>query len=285
MKKKILIALIIAVLAGGGIAGAILYRGQAVQAINSTPLDLGEKYLADLNYAQATVAFERAIAVEPNIAEAYLALAKAYQYMGDQENARVTLETGQEKTNSSVIKRVIANLDAQTPTPVPKSSPAVAYVAIGGASYPVDAVELDLREMGLKDADLEKLKEFKSLERLDISRNEITDVTALGEIKSLERLFASYNQIKDVTPLGSLDNLEYVSLRANQIEKADPLLGLGKIKYLHLSENKITDLPSVGDSLLLLYLAGNSMQNTDSITGKSLLHLDVSGNPASAGRG
>lgn len=42
-------------------------------------LDLGQKYLDDMNYDKAIAAFESAIEIEPEIVDSYVGLAKAYQ--------------------------------------------------------------------------------------------------------------------------------------------------------------------------------------------------------------
>ena len=69
-------------------------------------LDLGEKYLLELDYEQALVQFLKVIEVEPMNARAYLAAAEAYLAMGDEEKAIAILQQGLEQipTNQDIIK-------------------------------------------------------------------------------------------------------------------------------------------------------------------------------------
>lgn len=253
-----------------------LTRGNAAQAVNATPLSVGEKYLAELNYEKATAALEEAISVEPNNTEAYLALARAYNYMGDIDTARETLENGYAATNSTVIQRRIEEL-IQTESPADVSEPAgtARYIEIAGQNYPEDTKELILRSCGLTDADMAKLAEFTSLERLDISGNGISDISVVGQLATLKKFYAANNAISDISPLGGLPALEYAGLRGNEIANADALFAIDSLKYLHLSDNQITSVPAPGGNLMLLYLAGNMLGDTAVIRNANLLYYDI----------
>ncbi|MCD7785509.1 MAG: tetratricopeptide repeat protein [Oscillospiraceae bacterium] len=68
--------------------------GATEKAFASTYLNLGEKYLTDLNYEQALVCFNKAIEVEPKNERAYLGAAEAYAALGDIDSAIAILEQG-----------------------------------------------------------------------------------------------------------------------------------------------------------------------------------------------
>ncbi|MCD8107942.1 MAG: tetratricopeptide repeat protein [Oscillospiraceae bacterium] len=67
---------------------------EPAEALTSIYLNLGEKYLTDLNYEEAIVYFNKVIEVEPKNARAYLGSAEAYVAMGDIESAIAILEQG-----------------------------------------------------------------------------------------------------------------------------------------------------------------------------------------------
>ncbi|MCI9144354.1 MAG: tetratricopeptide repeat protein [Lachnospiraceae bacterium] len=284
-KKTIAVALavsIVAAAAGVGIA-AYMLRGGPAQAIKLTDLSLGEKYLAELDYEKATATLENVINVEPNNTEAYLALAQAYQYMGDLDAAKETLESGYGSTGSELIERKLTawtgeseegNSGGEDSGGSPEVE-AAATVEIAGRIYAADVKELVLRNCGLQDADLQKLAEFTSLERLDISGNGITDISAVGNLATLKKFYAANNAISDVSVLAQLPALEYVGLRNNQIENADGLFGIGSLRYLHLSGNQISSIPRPGSSLQLLYLAGNRVDGEAVPAGEGLLYCDI----------
>jgi tetratricopeptide (TPR) repeat protein len=280
VKTRAIILAIAAIVTAAAGFGAYAYfpRGGAALAVNATRLSIGEKYLAELNYEQATAALEHVITVEPNNTEAYLALAKAYRYMGDIDTARETLESGYGATNSAVIERELTELARDGgAADLPAVSDAAA-VEIAGRSYQADIAELVLRDCGLTDADMAALSEFTNLERLDVSGNGITDIGAVAKLATLKKFYAANNAIADVSPLAGLRSLEYIGLRGNKITNADALFALDGLKYLHLSDNQITSVPGIGGSLRLLYLANNKLGDATAIKNAGPPYIDVSGN-------
>nr|WP_296487170.1 leucine-rich repeat domain-containing protein [uncultured Acetatifactor sp.] len=282
MKKKtiaVALAASIAVSAAGVGIAAYMLRGGPAQAIKLTDLSMGEKYLAELDYEKATATLENVITVEPNNTEAYLALAQAYQYMGDLDAAKETLESGYGNTGSELIERALTVWAEESEGVGGDSSQpeaaAAATVEIAGRIYAADVKELVLRNCGLQDADLQKLAEFTNLERLDISGNGITDISAVGSLITLKKFYAANNAISDVSALAQLPALEYVGLRNNQIENADGLFGISSLKYLHLSENQIVSVPQPGSGLQLLYLSGNQVDGAAVPVGEGLLYCDI----------
>ena len=266
MKKRtiILITAVVTAAVGTGLF-AWNMRGSAAQAVNATPLSAGEKYLAELDYEKATAALEQAISIEPNNTEAYLALARTYNFMGDMDTARETLENGYSEQKE----------DREAGSEIPS---AVDHIEIAGRSFAADTKELVLRNCGLTDADMAKLTGFTELERLDISGNGISDISVVGQLTKLQKFYAANNAIQDVSSLGSLTSLEYAGLRGNQIADADVLFELGSLRYLHLSDNQITSVSGLGSSLKLLYLANNRLGDTAVIQNAGLLYYDIDAN-------
>lgn len=66
---------------------------------------LGDRYLSELEYEQAIVAYEAAIEIDPKAEKAYIGLADAYIGLGDYESALEALESGIEETNSRKLKK------------------------------------------------------------------------------------------------------------------------------------------------------------------------------------
>lgn len=82
-------------------------------------LDLGEKYLEDLQYESALVVFDEAIAIEPKCAEAYLGKAKAQYAMQLYQDAIDTLYIGIEMVDDSTeleafLRQILDELSAGT---------------------------------------------------------------------------------------------------------------------------------------------------------------------------
>lgn len=63
-------------------AGIFALTANSAERRLANQLELGRKYLEEMNYEQAIVAFEAAIAIDPKCEEAYLALAETYVAQG-----------------------------------------------------------------------------------------------------------------------------------------------------------------------------------------------------------
>lgn len=71
-------------------------------------LDLGNKYLSELDYEQAIVAYEAAIEIDPMSVEAYLGLASVYEAQGNYDKALEVLQQGYDATGD---KRIADKID------------------------------------------------------------------------------------------------------------------------------------------------------------------------------
>jgi len=91
IKKSCLFALVATLLLALAACGA-------PAAIPNPPLVLGEKYLADLDYEQALLQFDQAIAIEPKNPRGYLGKADALLHLGRQADAAQALGAGAKAT-------------------------------------------------------------------------------------------------------------------------------------------------------------------------------------------
>ncbi len=87
-------------------------------------------------------------------------------------------------------------------------------------------------------SDISLLIFFASLERLDLSGNQIADITPLRDLTNLRVLNVSGNQIRDITAFTSLKGLNELNLRENMVSDLAPLSGLNDLTYLNLHSNK-----------------------------------------------
>ena len=72
-------------------------------------LELGERYLSELNYEQAMAAYRVAIEIDPKSVDAYLGLAVAYVGMDEYEEAVKALKEGYEITKDAIILESMAD--------------------------------------------------------------------------------------------------------------------------------------------------------------------------------
>ena len=83
---------------------------------------------------------------------------------------------------------------------------------------------------------------MRRLQILNLSANQIMDITPLANLTNLTELKVSRNQIMDITPLANLTNLTELTVFQNQVHDLNPLTGLTRLTFLDLSDNLITDL-------------------------------------------
>ncbi len=102
---------------------------KSVETMSATEmLDLGEKYLLELNYEEAVVQFTKLIEVEPQNPRGYLGAAEAYIALGESDKAVAVLEKGQEQLpDNTDIAKMLAELmklgSAPPSTPNPTLEP------------------------------------------------------------------------------------------------------------------------------------------------------------------
>lgn len=77
---------------------------------------------------------------------------------------------------------------------------------------------------------------------LDLSHNEIDDLSFLRHMPKLRVLLLGDNNIEDISVLAELHDLEYLELFKNKIKDVTPLAGLENLIDLNLSHNYIGDL-------------------------------------------
>ncbi|MDR3271297.1 MAG: leucine-rich repeat domain-containing protein [Peptococcaceae bacterium] len=109
---------------------------------------------------------------------------------------------------------------------------------------------LYLQDMGLKDITF--AARLITLKRLDLSNNEITDLSALNACSELQNLWLDHNRLS-VLDLGGCRNLENVSAAYNNITDIVNLR-LKNTAILDLSHNEITDIRSLPFTGSVAYL-------------------------------
>ena len=104
MKKKIiLIIIVLGLICSAAVISAVIWKNAPAQK-QKKQLELGNRYLEEMNYEQAKVVFEELITIDPSNVEAYLGAVKAYVGLEDYEGAVAVLQEGYDQTGSEEIK-------------------------------------------------------------------------------------------------------------------------------------------------------------------------------------
>ncbi|HEM1901277.1 TPA: leucine-rich repeat domain-containing protein, partial [Listeria monocytogenes] len=122
---------------------------------------------------------------------------------------------------------------------------------------------LNLSSNQLKD--ISALKDTPQLTNLSISANNISDISVLSECDNLRVFYAESNQLTSIEPLRNKTKLEYFDANFNQIKDVTPLSTIPTIRSIKIEENQISDFSS---------LAGHRLELFDA-TGQNIYLPDV----------
>ena len=103
-------------------------------------------------------------------------------------------------------------------------------------------------------SDLSFLLNKENISELDLSYNELIDISSIGELKKIKTLLLNNNFISDISGIMNLINLEYLDLNHNIIVDVSPLNNLKGLKNLSIEYNKIETLYPLKNLLNLLSL-------------------------------
>jgi Leucine-rich repeat (LRR) protein/putative cell wall-binding protein len=127
---------------------------------------------------------------------------------------------------------------------------------------------------------LEGLQYASNIISLNLSGNQITDISPIANLTKLYSLSLDQNQITDITPLVNLKNLfGPVYLNHNQINDLSPLAKLTNLNSLFLNNNKIVDISPLSKltNLFTLVLDINPIKDSSPLVNlTSLSYLGLS---------
>lgn len=111
------------------------------------------------------------------------------------------------------------------------------------------------------------IRKFKHLVLLNLSLNDIADISSLADFDNLSTLILWRNEIKDISPLKHLVNLVFLDLNDNTIKDISPLATLTNLKALMLERNRIMNISSLKklERLEVLLLLDNRISNFTSL--------------------
>jgi len=142
--------------------------------------------------------------------------------------------------------------------------PNVESLKYNGRKYYALDGEIDLSNKGiLYLSEVEGIEELKSIIKLNLSNNQIKDISKISLLTNIKTLILDNNQIEDTSLLKGLIQLETLFLGFNNIKDGSPLKTLKSLKELDLCNNSISDFSFTNEleNLKILYLNGNPIPN------------------------
>ena len=279
-KLKIIIPIAIAVIAIIIAAFTIRFNGGDSVDIRSM-MSTAQKYLVENNYEQAIMEYEAIINLEPNSAEAYLGIAKAYVGMGDTGKAIEWLKKGYELTGDERLKDMLDGLTAANISN--DELVQVLMQLIEDPNADIEQEKLDaIYEVSIFGSDFYAVNEsawekyhFNSIivvydnngeyvknryivdngnTQIEYKGGMISDLNFLERLSNLNSVTISYNQISDISALSGLTRLTYLGLFNNEISDISALSGMTELISLNLNQNQISDISALSGMTELISL-------------------------------
>ena len=148
--------------------------------------------------------------------------------------------------------------------------------------------QLNLSDNQLEMADV--ITNFKLIKRINLANNNISSLQPFEEwvqnlkdkktASKLTEINVSGNNIEDLTPIKDITTLEYLNVSKNKIKDINAIENMAVLNALNISSNKIEDIEPVGKltRLTTLYLATNKVKDISSLRNLNLSKLDISNN-------
>ena len=154
-------------------------------------------------------------------------------------------------------------------------------ISMGGITVKSDVKSLNLSGQNL--TDISAIVACKDIERLDLSNNNISDLSPLMNLQHLQWLNISNNQISDLRPLMGLPSLEYLDASANYISNTAAAGAISGLKQLNLSYNNISDFSGLRNLANLSFLSVKGTGLNDDALGyfiylRNLIQLEIDDN-------
>lgn len=114
-------------------------------------------------------------------------------------------------------------------------------VNIAGTEYDMNTASLSLMDMGLADEEMSQVAKLYALTSLNLSGNNITDISALSTLGGLTALDLSNNRISDIRALAELTGLRTLYLDNNPITDFSALYALENLSTLSIKGMAISE--------------------------------------------
>ena len=107
--------------------------------------------------------------------------------------------------------------------------------------FPMYLLE-DLEEIEMADHELEYLDGIDACRyarAVDLSNNNLTDISDLGHLRQVERLYLSNNHVGLIDALSNLRVLQVLDISFNDVDDLSPLFELSHLSYLNVMGNRV----------------------------------------------
>jgi len=199
------------------------YTAENLGRISGRIIDM---YILNVQHLEPEHVMLSSIITEEDLAEEFGwdADADGFSYFMDQEGSEGDEDDDLGYTNRSFLtvlkRRIYGNLNVD---------------------FPMYLLE-DLEEIEMADYEIEFLDGIEACRHarmVDLSNNNLTDLTDLRYLHQIERLYLSNNHIGMIDSLSNLTVLQVLDISFNDVDDLAPLFELSHLSYLNVMGNRI----------------------------------------------
>lgn len=140
------------------------------------------------------------------------------------------------------------------------SKSTVQRVKVAGEMMPIDLEELDLSDRKLTNAQIQNLRHFRRLRKLNLNNNFLTDLSCLSGLTELRDISFNYNSVNDIEFARNMDKLERISGENSEVSDISPLDGKSELIAVYFGDARVTDISPIRDCHKLEYAGFNEAQ-------------------------
>lgn len=130
--------------------------------------------------------------------------------------------------------------------------------------------------------DVSNLSGLVNLRHLNLNENKVNDISDLNQLRSLQELSIAYNQLEDISVLSMFPDLIHLDLSYNQISDISSFHNLTQLKQAAMYNNRIENISPLSnlDNLTVLMLSDNDISLSEPLSQLNNLRiLHLSNNP------
>ncbi|MGP3590798.1 leucine-rich repeat domain-containing protein [Vagococcus sp. WN89Y] len=149
---------------------------------------------------------------------------------------------------------------------------------ISGLEYATNAVQLELSVNQIQD--LTPLGGLQDLYYLGLSNNDISDLSPIENLPALTTLAVNYNNITDISPVNTITSLQTLGADGNNISDISSLSGLVNMSQFSFVDNNISDISVVENypNLRGVYFSNNPLSSIEPLCDRTTLQVAVLNN-------
>lgn len=135
--------------------------------------------------------------------------------------------------------------------------------------------------VGKEIKNLEGLQHCTAVMLVDLSDNQITDLSPLAGLNKLQSITLAKNTIKDIKPLEGLTAVQLLDLSNNEVESLEAVQKMTNLRSLWVADNQLKSLEPIGqlEKIWSLDVAGNGLADIAPVGKlKWLTNLDLDRN-------